>query len=196
MRIEGGEGQGREAAVSKDLRLLTEAIAFSPIQMAALTNRAYALSTGVISITGVTESGLLYIRNDDPSRTLLLPELTLNVGKCTGGPGDQLFQLYYLTSASGGTLISGASLASLVSLNVGSPTPPKVTVYKGVYAATVIGGVVRRSPIIQDAVTLQIPLDLVMPAGSQIAVTVTANASTSAMKVAVAARFSMLDAGV
>ena len=191
MRIEDGLGKNGAAGVTKSGRLQSESVSFLPEEMQALAEQAFVASTGVITLTGVTKSGVLYLKNEDQTKNLLLSELVICLGKSTGGAGDQIVQMYY--APTGGTLISGALAASVGSLNVASTRVPRILAYKGAYAATIVGGLVKRTAVFQDAMVQHLPTHNVIPAGGLLAVSVTANTSTSSMRVVISAIFSMLD---
>lgn len=138
--IEDGRGSGVKAAVDAEQRLLIKGsknIAFNSLN----GKRAYDFSTGsFISITTVdTETGIFYLKNDEPTRDLFIN----SIRTCA----NQIHKVILYKNPTGGTLISGASVASATNFNFKSSNVPVATYYKGAEGSTISGGSVMSQHI-------------------------------------------------
>lgn len=135
MKVSDGKGSGREAEVTGDFRLKTDAMSVSELHENSLNNeQVYMFSTGgFISITTTgTETGIFYLKNTSTTRNLTIH----SVRTC----GNQIQKVIFYKNPTGGTLLSDETAAQSTNLNFKSSNTSEATVYKGADAKTVSGG--------------------------------------------------------
>lgn len=135
MRIEDFTGNGYGAKVGKDKRLYTQAAVSSELHENSLTDeQVYMFSSGEftsITTTG-TETGVFYVKNNSQTKKLFLS----SIRTC----GDQIQKVTFYKNATGGTLITDETAASVENLNYTSSNIADASVYRGADSKTVTGG--------------------------------------------------------
>jgi hypothetical protein len=98
MKIEGGTGNGKFAAVNENNRLDVSAATFSESHLKATKGETYIWSTSWSASTG---NEVLYIKNTSKTKTLVLESIQV------GGVLTGLFELYEVTGTAAGTTLTG-----------------------------------------------------------------------------------------
>jgi len=140
--IKDGTGSGFEAKVDSVHRLYTNAVTKENIDQAIYDGYGYNISTGAITLTNATESGLLFLKNTG-DLPLVVKVIGYAVGATTGGgTNPATFRLYAGISETASTLVTGAlAVTANQNRNLGSTRSLDGVTYKGVQGATVTGGV-------------------------------------------------------
>jgi len=137
-QILDGSGQSNRAKVDGNLRLRTQSIQESESEHAAEIGNAYNINTGIISITGASDSALLYLKNLE-DRDYILDAIALGVGTAAGT--SDIGYVTLIENPTGGDLISDATAVSInANRNAGSGNTLNATVYKGKDGGTITGG--------------------------------------------------------
>lgn len=192
-RIEDGTGFGYAAGVDSTNRLAVAASVVEEERASGLMGEAWAIGTGLLSYTGVSNAAILYIRNN-ATRDLIIDRFRVMLGTVTGGAGDWLLTIARNPSA--GTIITNASAAGIININHGSNTTPNGLTYKSSFATitavnfdTLTGGAGSQFPIkAADDSQLVIPAGRILPTGGTIGLLLQPPAGTTAANVNVQAR--------
>ena len=185
MIIKDGEGSGRNAKVDSVGRIHTHSVSETIGQDASKDGRSYNVNTGTITLTSATASGLLFIENtgDTP---IHISTVGFLIGNSTGGTGD--LTLNITKNITGGTLESAATAPEIIAnKNAGSNLSLDAYVYAGVEGSTVTGGTAFYTSLLAGAARPYIIStgDIVLPRGSNIAVSVTPQTSNTSMNIQV-----------
>lgn len=185
---------GRGAGVNSDGRLGVRSVTSLLSEFQAFKGESFRISTGAITLTSASLSGLLYIKSTDQNNELVIPSIVVGFGKSTGGnPGAAKLTVY--SNSSTGTLISGASALTPGNANLGITTPAQATVYVGVEGSTITNGSVWDVIMVRDLYDETIPLGIVIPTGQAVAFAITPPASNTSMVVTLSASMVLIDDG-
>jgi hypothetical protein len=185
MFIQDGKGDGAMAHVDSSNRLSTCAQTITLREVsAALGNAAYFFATGLVTLTSGNESALLYIRNTDSNRYLIMQNINMSIGVSTGAPGASVIVRLYL-NPTGGTLLTGGTAVNAGNANLGSTVPAQATVQVGAEGSTVTSAGSPVNIILRDNVFEQITVVAAMPVGTAAAVSVDPAAGNTSMQVAI-----------
>lgn len=131
--IEDGTGSGRNAKVTVDNRLATEAVIVFPIEEFSHKGDVFLVSTDFISLTiTASYSGILYLQNNNTTHRIHIAALRQS------STVDSQWRV--IKNPTTGTLISGASVITPQNLRFDSGKTAQMTAYKGVDAATITNG--------------------------------------------------------
>jgi hypothetical protein len=192
-RIEDGTGLGYVAKVLSTNRLSVAAAIVDEERESALLGEAWAVSSTLLTYTGVSNAALTYIRNDS-TRDLIVDRIRLMLGTVTGGTGDWL--LTQIRNPSAGTIITNASEAGVTNINHGSNTTPDGLFYKSSFATitavnfnTLTGGTGSQFPIrSNEEGQLIIPTGRILPPGASFGILLQPPAGTTSANVNVVTR--------
>ena len=180
MIIEDGTGSGRKAKVTTENKLRVSSTTLSEDKLAAVEGRAFNINTEIIALTGTGESAVLYVKNNE-SEDISIQGFFVGVGTLSGTSSDSILVRAYI-NPTGGTLISNAVDVTVTNRNLGSTKTFSLDVYKGVDGDTITG---------QDATPILYQfqggssrvfgnVNLVLPRGASIAVTIDLNTTGGA----------------
>lgn len=185
INIKGATGNGYGAKVSNSNRLHTDSVTRTQSQQAALNGDAFNISTGSITLTTATVSGVLYIKNEG-DYPLVVKEIGVRIGASTGGTGAATVTL--TSNPTSGTLISGAlALSANSNRNLGSAKALIGEYYKGAQGATVVGGQTASTTATSnftDALLFNAEV-FVLPKGTSLAVSFTPPTSNTSQTIVV-----------
>jgi hypothetical protein len=171
MIIKDGTGTGNQLRVDTNNRAHTFSISLSENQEATFIFDNYNLNSGQLTLTSANESGVLYLKNTSAT-DLVIDRLAPSTMASTGGTGNERLIMRVYRNPTGGTLISNATEADILSnKNFGSNETIDALVYKGVEGATVTGGSLSYIVYVSNGGSAVIPVDLVLPRGTSLAVT-------------------------
>lgn len=186
IEIVDGTGTGKQAKVDADNRLHTQSVTTSSQASASTRGDHYNINTGDVTLTTDSQSGLLYIKNNEDNNIIITSVVYL-IGNSTGGSGD--VKLDILKNPSGGTVISDATQADIIqNKNFGSPKTLTADIYKGGEGKTLTGGSLAYSSRLSSAGTSYIieTGDIILTKGSKIAVRITPPSGNTSMIVQIA----------
>lgn len=182
--IQDGTGTGFRVKVDSKNRLHALSVAQSASTEAAIEGGLFNVNTGLITLTSVTSSSLIYMNNTD-SVDWVFSRVFYNAGISTGGSGSFLAEV--IANPNGGTLISSGADFEPVNLNFGSSMPLTGTTKRGAEGSTLTGGVVAVETIVPaSGARVLIPFDsIIVPPGSSIAIRVTPQPGNTSMDIQV-----------
>ena len=186
--IKDGTGSGRLAKVDANNRLETVTISTDIQQDASINKQLFRISTPVITLTSANNSTLLYVRNDDPNNNLIVPNIIISVGNSTGNTGDLVTSIGR-ANVTGGTIVSGATPASLIPLNLSVTTAPAITAYSGVEGSTntYSADIPSYAAFPQESFTAN-PFFITVAPGNNFIISITPPAGNTSMQAQVTAR--------
>lgn len=181
-QIQDGTGSKRKLKVTSANRALVQSVVISEEDEAIIRGEGYQIVSGTQSFTGSTETGVLYIKNND-DRDFVLDRAVLILGS-TNGTGDWTFQT--LRNPTAGTIVDNALAAGISNSNHGSAKQPRALSYRGVEGDTMTDGTGAPLPIQQTQNRTVFPLGRRLPTNTSIGWKLTppsGNTSTKAVLV-------------
>ena len=185
MYIQDGTGNGYQAKVDSQNRVLAKSVSVLQSEDASSDGRSYNINTGTINLTTAGESGVLYIKNTGLN-DIKITSVGFLLGNSTGGTGDLELKIYKNTTT--GTLVSGASAVSInQNKNFGSSKTLSATTYKGAEGSTITNGTLTYSSLLAGAARTYVIAtgDVDLTSGASMAVSITPQTSNTSMDVQV-----------
>lgn len=179
MFIDDGAGSGYKAKVGSDNRLKTYSVTEEAVLHNGEFGRSYNWNTGNISMTG--DMTLIYLKNNDANE-LVITDIAIAIGD--GITYADFPQITIVRNPTGGDLISDATAISMnQNRNFGSSEVADVNVYKGKVSGTLTGG--NNIALLQCSKTGRsfFSLNLIIPKGSSIGVTVDSGLSSGSANI-------------
>lgn len=178
--IKDGTGTGNMAEVDARGHLHTFGVTRTEKNESAFDGDDYNLNTGKIALTGTAVNSLMYFKNDE-LEDFVVTALAVGMGTRSATVTD-LAEIKVIRNPTGGDIISDATAVSINSNNnFGSSKTLKSTtlVYAGKTAGTISGGDDHLLLFMGDG-RLFAGLDMVVPKGSSLGVTIDLNTSGGA----------------
>jgi hypothetical protein len=175
--INDGTGTGNRAKVSGN-RLFAHTITEGEQLHAAESGDAYNINTGTIGLTNSTASGVLYLANNE-DRDIIIEALAVGVGSA-----GTVTDVSTVTVIRNPTSVSFSTAVDMnQNRNFGSSKTLTADAFKGAQGATVTGG----DSIVQfytgAGTRLYAPIDLIIPKGNSVAVTIDTNTTSGTSNV-------------
>jgi hypothetical protein len=173
--IKDGTGRGFSAKVDSNKRLHVQATTETEAVHSAEVGDAYNLNTGLISITG--NATLMYVKNNE-DKDLVIEAIA--IGSFEGITHSDDPYLTLVRNPTAGDLISDATTTGVLNQNrnFGSSKELTADFYKGKVSGTVTGGdniaILQATPGGRSFYNI----DFILPKGSSMAVTLTANVTS------------------
>jgi hypothetical protein len=102
--IKDGRGTSSLAHVNKDGQLVTRAVAVEQRMKSALDQNYFEATTGRITLTDAVETGIIYIKNTNSNKVLVIDRVFYDLWTSTDGSGaDGILRYYKDCTISGGT---------------------------------------------------------------------------------------------
>lgn len=183
-----GTGSGYTAKVDSENRVRTLAVTVSSCDDATDKGNSYNINTGLVTLTSAAESGILYIKNGE-DKHLHLSSVVVILGPSTGGSATDTTRIRFYRNPTTGTLISNATaVADNGNRNFGSSNELTDTLaYAGATGNTVTDGEVIIESLVSPGNRISFDIDMVLPKGKSIAISLEPNDSNTSMKTMVAA---------
>jgi len=179
--IQDGTGSKRKLKITNQFRALVQAIQISEEDDAIVRGEGYQIASGPVTFTGATETGVLYVKNND-DRDFVLDRAVLILGSAIGASADQDWTFTVLRNPTTGTTITNESQAGISNSNHGSTNTPNVDAYKGAEGDTITNGGGAPQPIKQSIDRIILPLGRRLPKGSTIGFKITPPTGTTSAK--------------
>ena len=186
--IQDGTGTKFKLKVTNANRALVQAVTISEEDDAITRGEGYQIASGTQSFTGATETGILYVKNND-ERDFVLDRCVLILGSAVGAGTTDDWTFTVLRNPTAGTTITNQSPAGISNSNHGSANTPNATTYRGVEGDTITGGSGAPLPIQQQSNRTVFPLGRRLPKGSSIAFRLTPPASNVNVKAVLVTHF-------
>lgn len=180
---------GNSARVSNDRRLGVFSTTEGQFLEASRKGNAFNLNTGIIALTdGTAESAIMYIENQEDTvngvSDLILQSIAIGVG-VPANASTESCEITLVRNPTGGTIVSGASNADIISnSNFGATNVLSTSskVYKGAQGNTLTGGSDHGIFFMGSSSRLFATIEIVIPKGASIGITITPN-NTGAVNV-------------
>ena len=180
-QIQDGAGTKRKLKITTANRALVQSVVITEEDEAIIRGEGYQIVSGTQSFTGSTETGILYIKNND-NRDFVLDRAVLILGSAVGASSDSDWTFTVLRNPTQGTTIDNASPAGVSNSNHGSANTPNVTSYKGPEGSTLTNGTGAPQPIKQSIDRIILPLGRRLPKGTSIGFKITPPPGTTSTK--------------
>lgn len=128
-----------EVFVDSSGRLYGRVVSETEAQESVEKGDAFNINTGKIALTSTTESGVLYIKNNE-DRAFIIEFIAIGIG--SAGTTSDLTDITFILNPTTGTLISGATSVDIVqNRNTGSNKSLEDSlIYKGAEGSTITDG--------------------------------------------------------
>jgi len=170
--IQDGTGTKLKLKVTNENRALVQAVTISEEDNAITKGEGYQIASGAQTFTAATETGILYVKNND-DRDFVLDRAVLILGSASGATSDQDWTFTVLRNPTEGTTITNQSPAGISNSNHGSANTPRATSYKGLEGYTLTNGTGAPQPIKQTIDRIILPLGRRLPKGTSIGFRIT-----------------------
>lgn len=180
-QIIDGTGSGFRVKVDKNNDLHTFSITESEAAAAANKGRGYNLNTGTIALTGTGESAVMYFENDE-NTDFVITAIAIGLGTRSATITDAAVITLY-KSNTGGTIISDANIVEINSnTNFGSSNvlSSSSLVYSASATGKTLTGGTKHAIFYMTGTRLFAGLDIEMPKGSNLGITIDLNTSGGA----------------
>lgn len=179
--IQDGTGTKLKLKVTNANRALVQSVVITEEDDAITRGEGYQIASGTQSFTGATETGILYIKNND-DRDFVLDRAVLILGSAVGAGSTDDWTFTVLRNPTAGTTITNESNAGISNSNHGSANMPSVDAYKGSEGDTITDGSGAAQPIKQSIDRIILPLGRRLPKGTTIGFRITPPAGTTSTK--------------
>jgi hypothetical protein len=134
--IRDGTGGCNGAKVDGRFRVGMIGVVETAIESARENERAFVITSGDFELTTDSESGILYLKNNEDSK-LVIDRIIVGYGLSTGGSGQPKSKTYF--NPTGGTVISDETDAVTLNLDTGSAISLSADAYSGGEGKTIVG---------------------------------------------------------
>ncbi len=180
--IEDG-ATGKTARVNLDNTLAVHSITISEAEHATDLGQSYNINSGTVTLTTAGVSGVLYFKNNE-NINVHIDHIIILLGNTTGGLATDSTTIKVLSNPTTGTVISGATDADIVqNRNIGASSALEADVYKGGEGLTFTNGEELVASLLSPGDRAAFVLDITIPKGKAIGITIEPNDSTTNMKV-------------
>ena len=179
--IQDGTGTKVKLKVTSANRALVQSVIITEEDDAITRGEGYQIASGTVSFTGATNTGVLYIKNND-DRDFVLDRAVLILGSAVGAASDQDWTFTVLRNPTAGTTITNQLNAGISNSNHGSANTPKVDAYRGLEGDTITNGGGAAQPIKQSIDRIILPLGRRLPKGTTIGFTIIPPVGTTSTK--------------
>ena len=186
MAILQDSATGKTARVNQDNTLAAHSITISEAEHATDLGQSYNINTGIVTLTSAGVSGVLYFKNNEDIN-IHIDHIIILLGNTTGGVATDSCTIKVLANPTAGTVISDATAVDMVqNRNVGASSTLEALVYKGAEAKTFTDGDEMVGSLLSSGTRAAFVLDITVPKGKAIGVTIEPEDSNTSMKTMVA----------
>ena len=179
--IKDGTGTGKTLRIYNTNRADAHAVTITEAAEATENGDGYNINTGTIGLTSSTESGILYVKNNE-DRDLTIDAIAVGVG--LAGTTTDVSTITVVKNPTTGTLISNATAADMnQNRNFGSSKTLTVDAYKGAEGSTITNGNDLAQFFLGAGGRLFATIDLVVPKGNSVALKIDTNTSSGTTNV-------------
>ena len=193
MLIKDGAGKCNTMRVDSELRAHVASITRTERDAAINKGWAYLFVSGLVTLTNDTESGVLYIKNND-SKDLVISDIYCSFGTSTVGSGNGRLKVYTEIGDTS-TLVSDAAAARATNLKISDTTAftSSGIAYDGGTGSTIVGGNSIHTILIMEESIIDFSVPFHIPTSSNMAFTITAPTGNTSMDVMLAVTGYYLD---
>lgn len=185
--IRDGKGRGFLAAVNSDHQIITRSVLVEQRLLSALDHNYYEATTGQITLTDDSETGIIYLKNDITSdMDLVIDRVFYDTWTSTGGTGNDGTLKYYINPT-----ITGGTDIEPTNTNFGTSITATGTFKKSL---TTISGTSWWTAYITDKISIALEEGrIVLPSGYSFAISVAAPTGNTSMNIAINVAFYFFD---
>ena len=184
--IKDGLGTGYLAHVNEDNQLVTRAVAVEQRLKSTVDGNYYEATTGKITLTNTTETGIIYIKNTDLDKALVIDRVFFDLWTSTSGTGADGTLIYYKDV----TITGGTDITPNTTL-YGSTTPAIGTFKKSL---TTFSGTAWWTAYITDKTSAALEEGrIILPNNGTHAITIAAPTGNTSMAVSINIGFYYFD---
>lgn len=177
---------GKTARVNSDNTLAVHSITISEAEHATDLGQSYNINSGTVVLTSANVSGVLYFKNNEDIN-IHIDHVIILLGNTTGGDATDSATVKVLSNPTTGTVISDAVDADMIqNRNVGESSVLDADVYKGAEGKTFTDGEEMIGSLLSAGTRAGFLLDITIPKGKSIGVTIEPQDSNTSMKIMVA----------
>ena len=185
-QIRDGKGRAFLAAVNSDNQLTTRATSIEQRLHSAIDYFYYEATTGEITLADENETGIIYLKNLDESKILVIDRVFYDLWTSTGGSGGDGTLKYYLNPT-----ITGGTTIVPNNTNFGTLRTANGTFYKSL---TTISGTVWWTAYVTDKTSAELEEGrIAVTAGNSFGISIAAPTGNTSMNVSVNVAFYMFD---
>ena len=179
-----GLGKGVSAGVDNNKQLHVFSVTESESNQAVESGDNYNLNTGIIALTGTSESGILYLKNAEApvngEGALIITTIIIGINSISATITENPI-VTFIRNPTAGTVVSDATALDMVSnSNFGSSNTPASLAYKGAQGKTLTGGTDHAIVLCKEGRTTIPELHLDLPIGSALGIKIDLNTSGGA----------------
>lgn len=184
MIIENGVGNSDKARVDGNNQLHTFSITETEANSAVENGLAFNINTGIIALTGSSDSGIFYIKNDESpingESDIVIDSIIIGINTVSATITENPI-VTIIRNPTAGTVISDATAVSMNSnANFGSSTSLSSLIYKGADGKTFTGGSDHAIVLCKEGRTVIPQLNIDLIKGSSLGIKVDLNTSGGA----------------
>lgn len=180
--IKDGTGSGSGAKVNANNRLYVNAISQTEAESATELGNSYNINSGVVSLTGATNSTVMYLKNNE---LVDLHVRSIEIGIGSGAQSDSAI-IAIIRNPTLGTIIDNAVVAPInQNRNFGSSKLLTADAYTGVDGDTLTDGNTIVSFFQTVSETFRPVVDLILTKGDSIGIKIDPNLSSGSVNVCV-----------
>jgi len=177
---------GKTARVNLDNTLSVHSITISEAEHASDLGQSYNVNSGLITLTNAAESGVIYFKSNE-NANIHIDSIIVILGNTTGGVTTDSTRVRIYANPTTGTLVSGAVTADIIqNRNLGATSALAADVYKDATGNTITNGDNLLESLLSPGSRVAFGLDLTLPKGKSIGVSLEPNDSNTSMKCMVA----------
>ena len=184
-KIEDNTGSCNGLKVDALNRAYVNAVDQTQADFYVRSGHSYNTNTGTINLTNGSESGILYMLNNE-DEDIVIPSFIYLLGNSTGGTSTEDIEVKIYKNPTGGTLISGGTDFVPVNRDFGSANTLGATVKKGAQGSTITGGTVALDSLFPSSGRQVVAVETILPKGASVAISVTPRSTNSSMNVQIA----------
>lgn len=180
--IKDGTGTGSVVEVGSNNRLKVEAIQQTAVSAATEKGNSYNLNTGSITLTSGGESAVMYVKNTDSTKNLVVSSVIIGLGPSASGSSAEVVKIKFIKNPTAGTIVDDATAVDMNSnRNYGSSKSLSADVYKGAEGKTLSDGSDHILVFSKADSRTAIPVDELLPNGSSLGFKIDALTSNTSM---------------
>lgn len=181
-----GAGKNFRAEVNSKQELAVRATTESEAQSSNKEGMAYNINTKNITLTDAADTPVLYLKNN-ATNDLIVETIVVGAKPSTGGSSTDLPEVTFVRNPTSGTLISGASLATINSnRNYGSSNTLTADAFEGVTGSTLSGGEDHIFVYASTTGRTALSINEILPTGTSIGIKYKPQASNTSQVIYVA----------
>ncbi len=183
MRIEGGKTGVNTLLIDSDGKAEARCVTETEAQWAAEKGDAYNLNTGTVGLTSSTESGVMYVLNNE-DKVLIVEQIIVGVG--TAGTTTDVTTATIVRNPTSVSFSAAVDMNQNRNFGSSNTLDSGTLVYKGAEAATITGGDDIIQFYVNPGTRLAAPINLELQKGNSIAIKVDTNTSSGTTNIYVA----------